>query len=81
VRRPAEPRRVRHRPGLERPPGRRARGYGRGLEQRFEARIRELGAEVVATVMHRNTLERDDEKTIRLALADMKQRTKPDLIV
>lgn len=55
--------------------------YGRGLERRFETRIHELGAEVVATVMHRNILGPDDQETIRMALADMKQRTKPDLVV
>lgn len=55
--------------------------YGRALAERFETRVRELGAEVVRTVMHRDVLRPDDQEMIRLALDGMKQQVLPDLVV
>ncbi|MCX6543009.1 MAG: ABC transporter substrate-binding protein [Acidobacteria bacterium] len=55
--------------------------YGRGLDHRFEERARELGAEIVSSVMHRNLLDDDDRKMIHSALVGMKRGTPPDLIV
>jgi branched-chain amino acid transport system substrate-binding protein len=54
--------------------------YGRGLAHLFERRARELGAEIVASVMHRNALDEDDKKMIHSTLAGMKRGTPPDLI-
>lgn len=53
--------------------------YGRGLAHLFEARVRALGAKVVATVMHHNLLDEEDRESIREGLADMKAR-RPDLV-
>jgi branched-chain amino acid transport system substrate-binding protein len=55
--------------------------YGRGLAERFEKRVRELGAEVVRTVIHRNVLRPDDEEMIRLAAEELKRQVLPDLVV
>lgn len=55
--------------------------YGIGLSERFEERARSLGAEIVATVLHRNTLQPDDAATIRVALERMTRETRPDLLV
>lgn len=55
--------------------------YGRGLAQLFEKRVRELGAEIVFSVMHRNALAKDDEALIRSAVVDLKTKDKPDLVV
>lgn len=54
--------------------------YGRGLAQRFEKRARELGAEIVTTVMHRNALQEDDKGMIRAALGRLKTGPHVDLI-
>jgi branched-chain amino acid transport system substrate-binding protein len=55
--------------------------YGRGLAQLFEKHVRELGGQIVASVMHRNILAVDDQELIRAALKDLKQKQEPDLIV
>lgn len=54
--------------------------YGRGLAQRFETRARELGAEIVTSVMHRNTLQEDDKGMIRAALGRLRTGPHADLI-
>ncbi len=54
--------------------------YGRGLAERFEGRVRELGATIVGAIIHRNTLLADDEEMIRAGLEDMKANGAPDLI-
>lgn len=54
--------------------------YGRGLAQLFERRIRELGGEIVASVLHRNVLQPDDQELIRATLSDLKNKGAPDLI-
>jgi branched-chain amino acid transport system substrate-binding protein len=55
--------------------------YGRGLAQLFEKRVRELGAEIVASVMHRNVLEKDDRELISSSIVDLKKKGEPDLVV
>jgi branched-chain amino acid transport system substrate-binding protein len=55
--------------------------YGNGLAELFERRALELGAELVASIMHRNLLRPDDHETIRMALARMRATVQPDLIV
>jgi branched-chain amino acid transport system substrate-binding protein len=55
--------------------------YGRGLAQLFEKHVRELGGEIVASVMHRNILADDDKDLINAALKRFKQDKEPDLIV
>ena len=55
--------------------------YGRGLAQLFEKHARELGGEIVASVMHRNILGDDDKELIRASLKSFKQTQQPDLIV
>jgi branched-chain amino acid transport system substrate-binding protein len=55
--------------------------YGRGLAQLFEKHARELGGEIVASVMNRNTLADDDKELIRATLKSLKQNKGPDLIV
>jgi branched-chain amino acid transport system substrate-binding protein len=55
--------------------------YGRGLAKLFEKRVRELGGEIVWSVMHRNALESEDQELIRLALTRMKREGEPNLIV
>lgn len=55
--------------------------YGRGLSQLFEKHARELGGEIVASVMHRNILGDDDKELIRASLKSFKQTGEPDLIV
>jgi len=47
--------------------------YGRGLARLFEDRARSHGAQIVATAMHRNTLQPDDEQTIREAVRSIKR--------
>lgn len=54
--------------------------YGSGLAQRFERRARDLGATIVGTFPHRNTLTEDDDEAIRMALTRLKEREAPDLI-
>lgn len=54
--------------------------YGRGLAQLFEKRVRELGAEVIASTMHRNVLGADDKELIRSVLLGLKKTREPDLI-
>jgi branched-chain amino acid transport system substrate-binding protein len=53
--------------------------YGRGLAERFEARVREVGADIVLSVAHRNVLQSDDEEVIRLAIGGMRDQP-PDAI-
>ncbi len=55
--------------------------YGRGLAHLFERRARDLGAEIVASVMHRNALAEDDRQMIQSALARLKHGPLPDLVV
>ena len=55
--------------------------YGRGLAQLFEKRARELGAEIVSTIMHRNALAKDDEALISSSIKDLKEKREPDLVV
>lgn len=55
--------------------------YGRGLAQLFEKQVRQLGGEIVASVMHRNTLAEDDRDLIQATLKSFKQSNEPDLIV
>jgi branched-chain amino acid transport system substrate-binding protein len=54
--------------------------YGRGLAQLFEKEVRELGGEIVASVMHRNSLADDDKELIHSTLKSFKNK-EPDLIV
>lgn len=54
--------------------------YGRGLAELFENRVRDLGAEVVSSTMHRNALGLDDLALIRLTVSRLKQQ-KPDVFV
>lgn len=54
--------------------------YGRGLAELFETRVRELGAEVISSTMHRNSLGLDDKQLIRLTVSRIKKE-KPDLFV
>lgn len=54
--------------------------YGIGLSQVFEKEARTLGAEIVASVIHRNTLKADDQEMIRLT-AKRLLNNKPDLFV
>ena len=54
--------------------------YGRGLAQLFEKRVREVGGEIVSSIMHRNLLQSDDQALIRSTLADMKKKGETDLI-
>lgn len=53
--------------------------YGRALAERFEKRVRELGATVADVVMHRNVLQADDEEMIRSSLERLKADP-PDLL-
>ena len=53
--------------------------YGRGLARLFEARARALGAHIVATAMHRNKLQAEDQQTIAETLADLK-REEADMV-
>lgn len=55
--------------------------YGRGLAQLFEQRVREQGAEIVSSIMHRNGLQKDDKELIRSAVASLKKKGEPDLVV
>lgn len=55
--------------------------YGRGLAQLFEKQVQELGGEIMASVMHRNTLADDDKELIHWTLKNLKQKQEPDLIV
>lgn len=55
--------------------------YGRGLAQLFEQRVREHGAEIVSSIMHRNGLQKDDKELIRSALTSLKKKGEPDLVV
>jgi branched-chain amino acid transport system substrate-binding protein len=55
--------------------------YGRGLAQLFEKSVRELGGQIVTSVMHRNLLEKDDEALIRSSLMELKKNGEPDLVV
>lgn len=54
--------------------------YGRGLAQHFEQRAKELGAEIVTTVMHRNALQEDDKDMIRAAIKRLKTGPPADLV-
>jgi branched-chain amino acid transport system substrate-binding protein len=54
--------------------------YGRELAYRFERRARDLGAEIVASVMHRNRLQEDDKSTIRAAVFRLTVGPPPDLV-
>lgn len=47
--------------------------YGRGLARLFEDRARSLGAEIVATVMHHNALQPEDQGAIRDAVVEMRK--------
>jgi branched-chain amino acid transport system substrate-binding protein len=56
--------------------------YGRGLVERFEERVRALGAQVVASVFHRNVLGAEDHQLIRSTLARLRaEGPQPDLFV
>jgi len=55
--------------------------YGRGIAELFERRVRELGGEIVSSIMHRNLLRSDDKELIGSALLRMKERGEPELIV
>ncbi len=55
--------------------------YGRGLAQLFEQRVRQQGGEIIASIMHRNTLQQDDKDLIRSALTSLKKKGEPDLVV
>ena len=55
--------------------------YGRGLAELFESRVRELGGEIVASIMHRNVLADDDQKMIRSSLRGLEEKARPDLFV
>ena len=55
--------------------------YGRGLAELFEARVREMGGEIVASIMHRNVLADDDQKMIRSSLRGLEGKDRPDLFV
>ena len=55
--------------------------YGRGLAELFELRVREMGGEIVASLMHRNVLDDDDQKMIRSSLRGLEGKSRPDLFV
>jgi branched-chain amino acid transport system substrate-binding protein len=55
--------------------------YGRGLAELFESRVRELGGEIVASIMHRNVLADDDQKMIQSSLRSLEGKDRPDLFV
>lgn len=55
--------------------------YGRGLAERFETRVKQLGGKIVANIMHRNVLEPGDQELINSALDELKKTKEPDLIV
>ena len=55
--------------------------YGRGLAELFETRVKDLGAEIVASIMHRNVLEVDDQEMIQSWLRTMSKGARPDLFV
>src|SRR5262245_28324384 len=54
--------------------------YGRGLSQLFEKKVRQLGGEIVSSIMHRNLLRADDKELIRLSLNQLRD-AKPELVV
>lgn len=54
--------------------------YGRGLADLFETRARELGADVISSTMHRNSLGPDDQDLISLTVSRIKSQ-KPELFV
>ncbi len=54
--------------------------YGRALARLFEDRARELGAVVVASAMHHNVLQPEDEQLLRETVQDLRQAA-PDLVV
>ncbi len=55
--------------------------YGRGLAELFESRVREIGGEIVASIMHRNVLGDDDQTMIRSSLKGLEGKARPDLFV
>ena len=55
--------------------------YGRGLAERFETRVRDLGGMIVASMMHRNVLQHDDQEMIQSSLKALKTEVNPDLVV
>jgi branched-chain amino acid transport system substrate-binding protein len=55
--------------------------YGSGLAELFEARVRELGGRITASVLHRNFLQPDDQEMISSSLAGLKAEAKTELIV
>jgi branched-chain amino acid transport system substrate-binding protein len=55
--------------------------YGRGLAQLFEQRVREQGGEIMASIMHRNVLQKDDQELVRSAMLSLKKKGAPDLVV
>jgi branched-chain amino acid transport system substrate-binding protein len=55
--------------------------YGRGLAELFETRVRDIGGEIVASIMHRNVLEVDDQEMIQSWLKTITVGTRPDLFV
>ena len=54
--------------------------YGRGLAQLFEKHVRQLGGEIVASVMHRNILQAGDKELIESTIKSLKQKQQPDLV-
>jgi branched-chain amino acid transport system substrate-binding protein len=54
--------------------------YGRGLAQLFEKHVRELGGEIVSSVMHRNILENGDKQLIESSIEKFRE-DEPELVV
>jgi branched-chain amino acid transport system substrate-binding protein len=55
--------------------------YGRGLAELFESRVREMGGEILASIMHRNVVADDDKKMIQSSLSGLQGKARPDLFV
>lgn len=54
--------------------------YGRGLAQLFEKQVQELGGEIIASVMNRNALQKDDQELIWSTIQRIKSAGPPELI-
>lgn len=54
--------------------------YGSGLARLFEKRALDLGARIVASVIHRNALQADDMALIASTLKRLRQENPPDLV-
>jgi branched-chain amino acid transport system substrate-binding protein len=55
--------------------------YGRGLAELFETRVPQIGGEIVASMMHRNVLQVDDQEMIQSWLRTINEGPRPDLFV